>query len=79
MDSRKDGRNRSAPLVKRQYPEVPCAALGEAIDGAKWTVLESDRNLMLQSDACSRNRNEVQIKYRCWIDERGVFNERVLA
>jgi hypothetical protein len=42
-------------------------------------VLGSDRTLMLQSDACSRNSNGVQTKYRCWIDERGVFNERTLG
>jgi hypothetical protein len=79
VDVRKAGRNGSAPLVKRLYPDVPCYALGQAIDQAKRMVLESDKALMLQSDACFRNRNEVQIKYRCWIDERGVFNERTLG
>jgi hypothetical protein len=79
IDVRKQGRNASVPLVKLLYPDVPCAALGEAIDQAKRCVLESDRTLMLQSDACFRNKNEVQTKYRCWIDERGVFNERTLG
>lgn len=79
IDVRKEGRRGSGPIVKRLYPEVACAALGQAIDRAKRTVLESDRTLMLQSDACSRNRNEVHTKYRCWIDERGVFNERTLG
>ena len=79
IDVRKEGRSGSAPLVKRVYPEVPCSALGEAIDQAKRMVLESDKSLMLQSDACFRNKNGVQTKYRCWIDERGVFNERILG
>ena len=59
--------------------EVPCAALDQAIEEARRTVLESDRAIMLQADACSRNRDRVQTKYRCWIDERGTFNERALA
>jgi len=42
-------------------------------------VLESDKSIMLQADACSRNRNQVWTKYRCWIDERGAFNERALG
>ena len=79
MDVRKQGRSGSAPLVKLVYPDVACAALSQAIDHAKRCVLESDKTLMLQADACSRNNNAVQTKYHCWIDERGVFNERVLA
>ena len=80
MDGRKESRqSRLTPLVKRLYPELACAALGQAIDQAKRTVLESDKTLMLQADACFRNRNEVQTKYRCWIDERGAFNELVLS
>jgi hypothetical protein len=79
MDLRKQGRSGSVPLVKLLYPDVACAALGQAIDQAKRSVLESDRTLMLQADACFRNRNAVQTKYHCWIDERGAFNERVLA
>jgi hypothetical protein len=69
----------SAPPLKRLYPELACAALGQAIDQAKRRVLESDRTLMLQADACSRNRGQVQTKYRCWIDERGAFKELALA
>jgi hypothetical protein len=60
-------------------PEVQCSGLGKAIDEAKRKVLESDRAIMLQADACARNRNEVRTKYRCWIDERGSFNERALV
>ena len=78
-DVRREGRRSLAPLVRRLYPDVACAALGQAIDQAKQAVLESDKTLMLQSDACARNRNGVQTKYRCWIDERGVFNERTLG
>ena len=75
MDVRKQGRNGSVPLVKQVYPDVPCAALDQAIDQAKRSVLESDKALMLQADACSRNNNAVQTKYHCWVDERGAFNE----
>jgi hypothetical protein len=79
IDLRKEGRNGSTPLVKTQYAEQVFAALGQAIDQAKQIVKESDRTLMLQADACSRNRNQVQTKFRCWIDERGAFHERILG
>ena len=65
--------------MKQLSAEVPCAALNQAIDEAKRTVLESDRAIMLQADACSRNRDQVRTRYRCWIDERGTFNERALV
>ncbi|MEO8052271.1 MAG: hypothetical protein ABI833_17820 [Acidobacteriota bacterium] len=79
-DVRKESRHiGSAPLVKHLYPEIPCSSLGQAIDQAKRSVLESDKATMLQADACSRNRNQVSTKYRCWIDERGEFNELALA
>lgn len=80
MDVRKESRRSlSAPLVKRLYPELACSTLGQAIDQAKRSVLESDKTIMLQADACTRNRNQVRTKYRCWIDERGSFNELALA
>jgi hypothetical protein len=80
MDVRKENRqSASLPLVKQVYPELACSALGEARDHAKRTVLESDRTIMLQADACLRNRNQVWTKYRCWIDERGGFNELTLV
>jgi hypothetical protein len=80
MDVRKENRRSgSGPLVRQLYPELACSSLGEAIDRAKRSVLEADRAIMLQADACSRIRNQVRTKYRCWIDERGAFNERILA
>jgi hypothetical protein len=79
MDVRKQGRSGSAPLLKAMYPEIACAALDQAIDRAKRSVLDADKSLMLQADACARNSNRVQTKYHCWIDERGAFNERLLA
>ena len=80
MDVRKESRQSgSLPFRKQQYSEIVCYALGQAIEEAKRRVLESDRSIMLQADACFRNRNQVWTKYRCWIDERGVFNERALA
>jgi hypothetical protein len=80
VDSRKQSKWRgSTPLVPRLYPELACAALGQAIDQAKRTVLKSDRTLMLQGDACFRNGDRVRTKYRCWIDERGAFNELALV
>lgn len=79
MDVRKENpRSRSAPLVKRLYPEVACSTLSQAIDQAKRSVLETEKAMMLQADACSRNRNQVRTRYRCWIDERGAFNEVTL-
>ena len=80
MDARKQSHLRgSVPQVKRLYPEIACSALNQAIAEAKRKVLKSDRALMLQADACSRNRNQVRTKYRCWIDVRGEFNELTLA
>jgi hypothetical protein len=80
VDVRKENRRSgSEPLVRRLYPELACSSLGQAIDQAKRSVLESDKTIMLQADACSRIRNQVRTKYRCWIDERGVFHERILA
>jgi hypothetical protein len=79
-DVRKESRHSgSAPLIKREYPELACYNLNQAIDEAKRSVLESDKNIMLQADACARNMNQVRTKYRCWIDERGAFNELALA
>jgi len=80
MDVRKESRQSgAAPIAKQLYPEVIFSALGQAIDEAKRRVLEADKTVMLQADACSRNRNLVRTKYRCWIDERGTFNERALV
>jgi hypothetical protein len=59
--------------------ELPCPELEKAKAEARRRVLESNPALMLQADACSRNRGEVRTKYRCWIDERGQFNERALS
>ncbi len=79
MDARKEGRQRSVPVVKVLYPELACSTLDQAIDQATRRVLESDKTIMLRADACSRNMNQVRTKYRCWIDERGAFNELALA
>ncbi len=79
-DLRKESRHGgSLPLVKRSYPELACFTLSQAIEQAKRSVLESDKTIRLQADACSRNMNQVRTKYRCWIDERGAFNEIALA
>jgi hypothetical protein len=79
MDVRKEGRRSAPPIVKRTYPELACLSLGQAIEQAQRSVLESDKSIMLQADACSRNMNQVRTKYRCWIDERGTFNELALS
>jgi hypothetical protein len=60
-------------------PRLACFTLSQAIEEAKRSVLESDKGIMVRSDACSRNNNQVRTKYRCWIDERGAFNELALA
>jgi hypothetical protein len=60
-------------------PEVPSSGLVQATDEARRRVLVSDPAIMLQADACFRNRGEVRTKYRCWINERGEFHERTLV
>ncbi|HML17258.1 MAG TPA: hypothetical protein VK419_09535 [Bryobacteraceae bacterium] len=60
-------------------PELPCSGLAEAQRQAKRLVLESPPNIMLQADACYRNHAQVRTKYRCWINERGEFQEHVLV
>ena len=59
--------------------EVPYSGLRKAADEAKRRVLDSDPAIMLQADACFRNRNQVPTKYRCWINERGEFHEQTLV
>ena len=79
-DVRKESRHSgSVPLIKRLYPELACFTLSQAIEEAKRSVLASDKTIMLRADACSRNLNQVRTKYRCWIDERGTFNEIALS
>lgn len=58
--------------------ELPCSGLPAAKDAAKRLVLSSNPSVMLQADACFRNGEGVRTKYRCWIDERGEFQERAL-
>jgi hypothetical protein len=60
-------------------PEVPCSGLAAAKEAAKKLVLSAPPKLMLQADACFRNRNEVRTKYRCWVNERGEFQESALV
>jgi len=64
--------------TKVYSPEVPCPGLEIAKNEAKRIVLAAPRSLMLQADACFRNRDQVRTKYRCWINERGEFQERAL-
>ncbi len=59
--------------------EVLCPGLAAAQDKARQIVKDSPPSIMLQADACLRNRNIVRTKYRCWINERGEFQERVLV
>ena len=79
MYEKRPGTVAPRPVVKREYPELACYNLNQAIDEAKRSVLEADKNVLLQADACTRNLNQVRTKYRCWIDERGAFNELALA
>jgi hypothetical protein len=60
-------------------PEVPCPGLAAAKEAAKKLVLSSPPKLMLQADACFRSRNGVRTKYRCWVNERGEFQESALV
>jgi hypothetical protein len=64
---------------KRAFSEeVPCLGLAAARKEAKRMVLGAPPEVMLQADACFRNRVGVRTKYRCWINERGEFQERDL-
>ena len=59
--------------------ELPCYGLAAAKAEAKRLVLSANPALQLQADACARNGEVVQTKYRCWINERGEFRESVLV
>jgi hypothetical protein len=59
--------------------ELPCPGLAAAKEEAKRLVLQSPPARMLQADACCRNGHGVHTKYRCWINERGEFQERALV
>lgn len=58
--------------------ELFFSSLGHATQAARQAVRDSNPAVMLQADACFRNRGEVRTKFRCWIDERGEFHERSL-
>ena len=62
--------------------EIATYGLTQATHAAKQMVLESDPSIMLQADACCRNRGAVRsgvrTKYRCWINRRGEFHESVM-
>lgn len=72
MERHKDG-------TRSFSSEIPCSGLRKATDEAKRKVLEAGPAIMLQADACFRNRNQVLTKYRCWINERGEFHEQTLV
>lgn len=59
--------------------ELRFPGLPKAKEEARRIVLESPPSLMLQADACFRNRHQVRTKYRCWINERGEFHEHALV
>jgi hypothetical protein len=59
--------------------EFPCSGLIAAKDEAKRMVMAAPPAAMLQADACFRNKDGVRTKYRCWINERGEFQERALV
>jgi hypothetical protein len=59
-------------------PEVACAGLLAAKAEAKRVVLASDPAVRLLADACSRNGGQVRTMYRCWINDRGDFQESIL-
>ena len=82
-ERKRDNARRTIPkpgaVPPRLYPNVEFSGLAGAVAEAKRMVMESDRSIMLQSEACFVNRTQVRTKYRCWIDERGIFNEIALA
>ena len=58
--------------------ELPCYGPAAAKAEVKRLVLSANPAL-LQADACARNGEVVQTKYRCWINECGEFRESVLV
>lgn len=60
-------------------PETPCPGLMAAKAEARRLVRAAPPEVQLQADACARNRGFVQTKYRCWVNERGEFQESVLV
>lgn len=65
---------------KRMFgDELQFSQLEAAKQEAKRLVMASNPSVMLQADACFRNRTQVRTKYRCWINERGEFQERALV
>ena len=60
-------------------PEAQCSGLAAAKAEAQRLVQTADPAVQLQADACIRNRGLVRTKYRCWINERGEFHEKVLV
>jgi hypothetical protein len=65
---------------KRVFSEevLLCPGLGAAKLKAKVLVTEADPAIMLQADVCFKRGLDVRTKYRCWINERGEFQERSL-
>jgi hypothetical protein len=59
--------------------ELPCSGLAAAKEEAKRLVLAASPAVRLQADACTRNREIVQTKYRCWVNAQGEFRENVLV
>jgi hypothetical protein len=59
--------------------ELPCSGLAAAKEEAKRLVLAASPAVRLQADACARNREIVQTKYRCWVNAQGEFRENVLV
>ena len=60
-------------------PDSACSDLQTAKAEAKRMVLASDPAIRLQADACTRNGLQVRTKYRCWLNERGDFQDSVLV
>jgi hypothetical protein len=58
--------------------ELLCSSLGHATQAARQQVRDSNPSMMLQADACFKNRGAVRTKYCCWIDEGGDFHEHSL-
>lgn len=59
--------------------ELTCADLGSAREEAQRLVRGADPAVRLQADACTRNGGRVSTRYRCWVNERGEFQERWLV
>ena len=69
----------SGPIVIGQAAEFDYAGTQACLACREEGIICWGGAVRLQADACMRNRDHVRTKYRCWINERGEFQESALV